>query len=63
MRWRGSKFGGNDVFNQTIHIELRRTHILLCVISPRYLAETSLTMPGLVSGMAGRDSNSTKSFT
>lgn len=39
--WRDSKFGGNDVFNDTIHVELGRTHILLTVISPRYLASPS----------------------
>jgi hypothetical protein len=39
--WRDSKFSGNDDFNQTIHIELDNAHILLAVITPRYLASPS----------------------
>lgn len=43
-------------------VAVSRSEIRGAKLSWRY-AETSLTMPGLVSGMAGRDSNSTKSFT
>lgn len=39
--WRDRKIQGNDVFNQTIHIELGKAAILLSVITPRYLASAS----------------------
>lgn len=39
--WRDRKLGGNDVFNDTIVIELSKTAILLPVISPRYLQSSS----------------------
>ena len=39
--WRDRKLAGNDVFNDTIVIELAKTAILLCVISPRYMQSES----------------------
>src|SRR5262249_39782369 len=39
--WRDGKLGGNDVFNETIDIELSKTAILLSVASPRYFQSTS----------------------
>jgi hypothetical protein len=39
--WRDRKLGGNDVFNDTIVIEVSNSAILLCVISPRYLSSQS----------------------
>jgi len=39
--WRDRKLGGNDVFNDTIVIEVGHSAILLCVISPRYLSSSS----------------------
>lgn len=39
--WRDRKLGGNDVFNETIVIELAKSAILLSVISPRYLQSPS----------------------
>jgi hypothetical protein len=35
--WRDRKIKGNDVFNQTIHIELGKAAILLSVVTPRYI--------------------------
>jgi hypothetical protein len=39
--WRDGKLGGNDVFNDTIEIELSKTAILLSVASPRYFQSSS----------------------
>src|SRR5262249_48174198 len=39
--WRDRKLAGNDLFNDTIVIELSRTAILLSVITPRYVQSTS----------------------
>jgi len=39
--WRDGKLGGNDVFNETIDIELSKTAILLSVASPRYFQSSS----------------------
>src|SRR5262249_33642121 len=39
--WRDRKLAGNDVFNDTIVIELSRTAILLSVVTPRYVQSTS----------------------
>ena len=39
--WRDRKLRKNDVFNDTIVIELSRTAVLLAVISPRYLSSPS----------------------
>jgi len=39
--WRDPELKGNDVFNDTIVIELSKTAILLSIISPRYLQSTS----------------------
>ncbi len=39
--WRDRKLGGNDVFNDTIIIELSKAAILLAVITPRYLQSQS----------------------
>lgn len=39
--WRDGKLGGNDVFNDTITIELSKTALLLSVASPRYFQSTS----------------------
>jgi len=39
--WRDRKIQGNDVFNQTIHIELGKAAILLSVVTPRYIASAS----------------------
>jgi hypothetical protein len=39
--WRDRKIQGNDVFNQTIHIELGKAAILLSVVTPRYIASSS----------------------
>ena len=39
--WRDRKLGGNDVFNQTIVIEVSNSAILITVISPRYLSSSS----------------------
>jgi hypothetical protein len=39
--WRDRKIQGNDVFNQTIHIELGKAVILLSVVTPRYIASPS----------------------
>src|SRR5688572_16379992 len=37
MIWRDRKLKGYDVFDDTIVIELERSAILVCVISPRYV--------------------------
>jgi hypothetical protein len=39
--WRDRKLAGNDVFNETIVIELSKTAILVSVISPRYLQSSA----------------------
>jgi Domain of unknown function (DUF4062) len=39
--WRDPELKGNDVFNETIVIELSKTAILLSIISPRYLQSSS----------------------
>jgi len=39
--WRDLKLGGNDVFNETIVIEVANSAILISVISPRYLSSSS----------------------
>src|SRR4029450_9111173 len=39
--WRDRKLGGNDVFTETILIELANSVILISVISPRYLQSLS----------------------
>jgi hypothetical protein len=39
--WRDRKLGGNDVFNDTLVIELSQAAILLAVVSPRYFQSTS----------------------
>src|SRR2546423_13084856 len=39
--WRDRKLGGNDVFNDTIVIELSNAAILLSVLSPRYFQSQS----------------------
>jgi hypothetical protein len=39
--WRDRKLAGNDVFNDTLVIELSKTAILLSVLSPRYLQSPS----------------------
>ena len=39
--WRDRKLGGNDVFTETILIELANSAILITVISPRYLQSLS----------------------
>jgi hypothetical protein len=39
--WRDRKLGGNDVFNDTLVIELSKTAILLSVVSPRYFLSPS----------------------
>jgi len=36
--WRDRKLKGFDVFDETIVIELKRSAILLCIVSPRYVA-------------------------
>ena len=39
--WRDRKLAGNDVFNDTIVIELSRTAIFLSVLTPRYVQSSS----------------------
>lgn len=39
--WRDLKLGGNDVFNDTIVINVSRTAIMIAVISPRYFQSKS----------------------
>jgi len=39
--WRDRKLAGNDVFNETIVIELSKTAIFLSVVTPRYLQSSS----------------------
>ncbi|MBC8029522.1 MAG: DUF4062 domain-containing protein [Pyrinomonadaceae bacterium] len=39
--WRDRKLGGNDVFNDTIVIELSNAAILIAVVSPRYYLSSS----------------------
>ena len=39
--WRDRKLRGNDLFNDTIVIELARTAILISVITPRYIESPS----------------------
>ena len=39
--WRDRKLAGNDVFNDTIVIELSKTAIFLSVLTPRYVQSTS----------------------
>ncbi len=39
--WRDLKLAGNDVFNETIVIELSKSAILISIISPRYLQSSA----------------------